>query len=351
MHLRRTRVLVALLVVSLLSAGALMAGCKKGEQSLVSYWPKADKERIVPKPAEPPRWPLTGLDAPSAEATKMRLVSVKIENSPEARPQTNMQMADVVYESVTEGGITRFNAIFQSQSPDTIGPVRSARLSDLYIVPEYNALFVFSGASSTVNARLNKAGIDNLSEDAGISYPFSRSSSRPRPHNLYLSLAKLREESVKRKMDQTQSLVGFTFERVSSEPTSAIMSVSIPFSTANKVEWTYDAASKTYLRVNSGKKFMDAATNKQISARNVVVLWAQHKSASQDKVGSTTYEIILSGSGQCSIFRDGQRFDGTWTTDGTKPPSFKSQDGTLIKLSPGNTWFQVVQPSVNITMK
>lgn len=351
MHLRRTRVLAALLIVSLLSVGVLMAGCKKGEQSLVSYWPKADKERVVPKPAEPPRWPLTGLDAPSAEATKLRLVSVKIENSPEARPQTNMQMADVVYESVTEGGITRFNAIFQSQSPDTIGPVRSARLSDLYIVPEYNALFVFSGASSTVNARVKKAGIDDLSEDAGISYPFSRSSSRPRPHNLYLSLAKLREESVKRKMDQTQSLAGFTFERVSSEPTSVITSVSIPFSPANKVEWTYDAANKTYLRVNGGKKFMDAATNKQISARNVVVLWAQHKTASHDKVGSTTYEIVLSGSGQCAVFRDGQRFDGTWATDGTKPPSFKSQDGTLIKLSPGNTWFQVIQPSVNITMK
>jgi hypothetical protein len=210
---------------------------------------------------------------------------------------------------------------------------------------------VFSGASSTVNARVKKAGIDNLSEDAGISYPFSRSSSRSAPHNLYLSLAKLREESVKRKMDQTQSLAGFTFERVSSESTSAITSVSIPFSTANKVEWTYDAASKTYLRVNNGKKFMDAATNKQISARNVVVVWAQHKSASQDKVGSTTYEIVLSGSGQCAVFRDGQRFDGTWATDGTKPPSFKSQDGTLIKLSPGNTWFQVIQPSVNITMK
>lgn len=350
MHRTRPVTTVALAIM-LVCAGLAVSGCGKGEQPLVSFWPKADKERVVPKPAEPPRWPLTGLDAPSAEAVKTRVVSVKIENSPEARPQTNLQMADVVYESVTEGGITRFNAIFQSQSPETIGPVRSARLSDVYIVPQYDALFVFSGASSTVNSRVNKAGVDNLSEDAGISYPFFRSTSRARPHNLYLTLAKLREESVKRKMAQTQDLAGFAFERVSAETTSAIASVSIPFSTANKVEWTYDAESKTYLRVNNGKKFTDAATGAQISARNVVVMWAQHKTASRDKVGSVTFEIVLNGSGQCSVFRDGQRFDGTWETDGSRPPSFKAKDGTIIKLSPGNTWFQVVQPNINITMK
>ncbi len=352
MHHRINRMLGATLAIALLSAGMLAGGCKGGEKGLVSFWPKADKERTIPKPAEPPRWPLTGLDAPSQDATRMRVVSVKIENSPEARPQSNMQLADVVYESITEGGITRFNAIYHSQSPDTVGPVRSARLSDTYIVPQYNALFVFSGASSAVNGRVNQSGIDNLSEDAGITYPFSRSSSRPRPHNLYLSLAKVREESAKRKMEQTQNLTGFTFDRTAVETTaSPVASISIPFSTANKVEWTYDTSSMSYLRVNNGKKFMDAATNKQVSARNVVVIWAQHKTASRDKVGSVTYEIVLKGSGQCAVFRNGQRFDGTWETDGKKPPSFRAADGTLIKLSPGNTWFQVVQPSINITMK
>ena len=92
---------------------------------MVANWPEADTERTVAKPAEPPRWPLTGLEAPSAEAITQRVVSVKIENSAEARPQTNLQLADVVYESVTEGGITRFNAIFHSQAPEVVGPVRS----------------------------------------------------------------------------------------------------------------------------------------------------------------------------------------------------------------------------------
>ena len=134
------RMLVMTLTVIL--AMTALTGCKK-QAEVVASWPAADSERSVVKPAEPPRWPLTGLEAPSAEAVTQRVVSVKIENSPEARPQTNLQLADVVYESVTEGGITRFNAIFHSQSPDLIGPVRSARLSDTYIVPQYHALFGF----------------------------------------------------------------------------------------------------------------------------------------------------------------------------------------------------------------
>ena len=159
---RRTLVLVAVIVLALvLVAGGLLA-CKKQDPEVVAAWPEADTERTIAKPAEPPRWPLTGLEAPSAEETVQRVVSVKIENSSESRPQTNLQLADVVYESVTEGGITRFNAIFHSQAPENVGPVRSARLSDTYIVPQYHALFGFSGASPTVNAAVNAAGIENL---------------------------------------------------------------------------------------------------------------------------------------------------------------------------------------------
>ncbi|MGB4592436.1 MAG: DUF3048 domain-containing protein [Coriobacteriia bacterium] len=348
MTLRRW--IVPALALSILVAP--LAGCSTKDPKIVSLWPKVDKERVVPKPAEPPRWPLTGMDAPDEESRHIRVVSVKIENSPEARPQVNLQLADVVYESITEGGITRFNAIFQSNDPAKIGPVRSARLSDLQIVPQYGALFVFSGASTTVNARVNKSDIDNLSEDAGVTYPFFRGNDRPRPHNLYVVLDKVREEAAKRKMATTQDVKGLAFDRKrSAETSTAITEVAIPFSPANKVVWTYDAESNTYLRSNNGKKHMDSGTGKQINARNVVVMWAKHTVASHDKVGSTTYEITLIGTGKCSIFRDGTRYDGTWTAGAAAPPTFKAVNGSQIKLSPGNTWMQVVQPSVNITMK
>jgi len=350
--MRISRTLVRVIACCALVGVAFAAGCKSdGTPGVVSHWPTATAERTVPKPAEPLRWPLTGLDAPDEASISQRVISIKIENSPTARPQTNLQAADVVYESVTEGGITRFNALYQSQSPDSVGPVRSARLSDLYIVPQYDALFVFSGASTSVNARINATSIDNLSEDAGVTYPFYRGTDRPRPHNLYVVPSKVREEAEKRGMETTQDVKGLTFDQRAIESSTAVTEVTIPFSTANKVVWTYDAESRTYLRVNNGAKHMDKATGEQISARNVVVMWAKHNVASHDVVGSTTYEIVLSGSGRASVFHDGQRFDGTWEAGTDSPPVFKADDGTQIKLAPGNTWFQVVQPSVDIALK
>lgn len=339
------------LVLVLVTLVAGVAGCSKEQPGIVTEWPDASVERSTPRPAEAPKWPLTGLEAPSEDAIAARVVSVKVENSRESRPQSNLQLADVVYESVTEGGITRFNAIFHSSAPTVVGPVRSARLSDVDIVRQYNALFCFSGASSSVNAQIRSAGIENLSEDAGVTKPFTRSSARARPHNLYVDVAEVRAEAQRRGMPATQPPVGLAFEKASAPATPTIMAVDIPFSSSNKVTWTYDAASNSYLRSSGGSAFIDAESGKQISARNVVVLWAQYSAASRDVVGSTTYDIALVGSGRATVFRDGQVFNGTWEASADAPPSFVAEDGSPVKLGPGNTWIQVVNTSVDITMR
>ena len=345
--IRRIALFVALAALVLVGASA----CSKEEPEIVASWPAASAERVVPKPAEVPRWPLTGLEAPSAEAITARVVSVKVENSSESRPQTNLQRADVVYESVTEGGITRFNAIFHSQAPEVVGPVRSARLSDVDIVPQYHALFCFSGASTPVNSKVNAAGIENLSEDAGITKPFTRSSKRARPHNLYTDVPEVRAEGERRGMPTTLSITGFTFDKSSAPTTPTVTGIDIPFSSYNKVQWSYDAETNTYLRANNGKDFMDEGTGEQLSARNVVVLWAKYTPVASDKVGSTTYDIELVGSGRATVFRDGQALNGTWEAGKDAPPRFKAEDGTEIKLGRGNTWMQVVNTTVNIAMK
>lgn len=344
------RIVATLVVLSLVLFGA--AGCGGKEAEVVSSWPDAIGERPSEKPPEPVLWPLTGLEAPSAEALAARVVSIKVENSREARPQTNLQAADVVYETVTEGGITRFNALFHSQAPEVVGPVRSARLSDMDIVPQYKALFCFSGASAAVNAKVRASGIDNLSEDAGVTKPFTRSGDRPRPHNLYTSVVELRAEGERRGMATTAQVTGLAFARRSETATGTpVASVDVPFSSYNKVTWNYDSASNSYLRVNNGTPFTDKATGQQVSARNVVVVWAKYTAASRDKAGSTTYDISLVGNGRASVFRDGQVFNGTWEGSADAPPVFKAEDGTQIELRPGNTWLQVVDTSVNIAMK
>lgn len=357
MDSKRTRIIVGVSIAALVIVGAaaLYFMFAPGEEpEVASAWPAADTERVVPKPDRPPIWPLTGLPAPDAETpANTRVVSVKIENSPSARPQSGIQSADVVYESITEGGITRFNCLFHSQDPgDLIGPVRSARLSDIGIVPQYEALFVFSGANAQVNKKVREAGLENLSEDAGVSYGYTRVSFKSAPHNLYMSLVKMREEGVKRGFDRTQAILPLAFVRGSAEETQAVSKITVPFSPANTAVWTYDTARDAYLRVNNGKAHTDRLTGEQVHATNVVVLWAKMVAQSKtDVTGSTTYDIELIGSGRGTVFRNGQKIDMTWTGEKGAAPTFEAADGTQVRLAPGNTWFQVVPTNVNIAMQ
>lgn len=347
---RIRKIIVATLLP--LAATVLVTACApQPPAEVTSAWPVANSERVVPRPPEPVRWPLSGLPATDASQISRRPLSIKIENSALARPQTGVGSADVVYETITEGGETRFNCIYQSVLPKSAGPVRSARLSDLWIVPQYHALFVFSGASSTVNGSVKAAGLPNLSEDAGVTFPYTRITSRRAPHNLYVNPGKAYVEAAKRGMAVTEEVPRLQFGALSKAATPTISSVVVPFSTVDRITWTYDQQKKSYLRQNNSKKHVDAGTGKQLSARNVVVMWAKYTPRSRDKVGSTTYDITLGGTGRVSVFHDGQRFDGTWTADRTAPPKFKSADGTPIKLAPGNTWFQVIPLNVSITMR
>ncbi|GAB4281797.1 MAG: DUF3048 domain-containing protein [Coriobacteriia bacterium] len=344
---RFARITLALL----LALSSVLAGCSRQDPAtLAGAWPVADSERTVPKPAGLERWPLSGMPAEGAD-TSIRPVSIKIENSPAARPQSALQLADVVYESLTEGSITRFNAIFHSNSPQVVGPVRSARQSDVYIVPQYHALFAHVGGNSQVIANVRAAPIDDLDQFYNPG-PYWRSSDRPRPHNMYTSVPKLRELGSQKGYDETVDLRGFLYELAPTDSEPQITEITIPFAPGNVARWVYDPEAGVYKRFHASTPHSDAVTGEQITARNVVVLWAKHSTMSyRDVTGSPTLDIMLNGTGRCSVFRDGQRFDGVWRTDGDAPPTFTTEDGEPIRLAPGNTWIQVVKTSVSISMQ
>jgi hypothetical protein len=139
--------------------------------------------------------------------------------------------------------------------------------------------------------------------------------------------------------------------RRSGEGTVTVKSIYVPLSPANNVLWTYDGATKSYKRRNNGQVHVDRGTGKQITAKNVVVMWARHRPVGVSKWGDEMYDIVLGGSGRAVVFRDGQEFAGTWYADRTTPPRFKDAAGSQILLERGNTWIEVVMPSINITMK
>ena len=339
------KTLMVLLCVALCFTVLIVSGCKKEE---TREFPEVTSEPTIKEPEVPIVWPFTGLEAPSADAITKRPISVKIENSSTARPQTGLNSADVVYETIAEGGITRFNCIFQSTIPKKLGPVRSARLSDVWIVPQFNTMLFFSGANSQVLGRIKQAGINNMSQAAAPSL-YSRSSAKAAPHNLFLSTSDIDAVASKKGFELTTDDRKLNFALKSEEASSSATNITIPFSYYARVEWKYDAETDTYKRAHSGTPHTDAATGKQVRAKNVVVMWAKYTPQSKrDAAGSITYDITLGGEGKAVIFKNGAKYKGTWKASAKKLPRFFDKNGKEIKLNPGNTWFEVPPTDIKI---
>lgn len=336
-------------VAAVLVVPLAISACK-APAKLDGIWPKASAERVVPQPAATPRWPLTGIVADLAEDVSKRVVSVKIENSPAARPQTGLDKADVVYEVIAEGGITRFHAIFHSKMPTEVGPVRSARPPDLTIISQYHSMLAHVGGPRAVRNKLADHSRYNDMDQFFNPASYWRSSRRPAPHNMYLNVPKLRDLGVKnRGYAAALAITGLEFNKSSAPGTVSVTTLNVAVSGINKVRWVYDEERQVYARSINGSAHRDAATGDQLTARNVIVVWTRITPYPGDRHG--VVDIKLSGSGRATVLRGGQKFDGTWTASGDEPPRFRDADGNTVKLDPGNTWIQVIGNEQTIEYK
>lgn len=164
--------------------------------------------------------PLTGLEVKQPDIS--RPIAVMINNAPAARPQSGLSQADMVYEVLAEGGITRLVAVYQSYHGDvTIGPVRSIRPYLIGIGDSLHALLVHAGGSTDAYAILQGGGREHLDEITNASAPFWRDSSRKAPHNLYTNEVKLREAAAKKGYEETVTIPAFPFLAASSEDNRA----------------------------------------------------------------------------------------------------------------------------------
>ncbi|MCL1847905.1 MAG: DUF3048 domain-containing protein [Coriobacteriia bacterium] len=292
-------------------------------------------------PEEPvaPVYPLTGLPAPDMASRLVRPLSVKIENVPEVRPQLGISSADVVYETATEGGITRFNCIYQSTIPDEVGPIRSARNSDVSLVPQYDALFFISGANKVVLSEIAAAGLADMSYTRvpGI---YHRVSFAEAPHNLYLYLDEVYAVAESIGLETTVDTVPeLEFLAEFPQHTPDAQTITVPFSDYYVAQWSWSADDQVYYRsMDSNTTDVDGTP---VVASNVVVLWIPYVPLPHVLEGQT-FAIDMAGSGDASLFIAGKRYDGTWESDGVSPPRFKDAEGNSILLAPGKTWFQVL---------
>jgi hypothetical protein len=374
---------LSLLVFSLISP--------KGAGKLVnSIVQKAKVDLSAPKVAE---CPINGMKYTQAEAdiwNKRRPVTAMIENNIEARPESGLSKADVVYEAVAEGGITRFMPVFYcgaSAQDVKIAPIRSARVYFINMAAGYgnDPVFLHQGEANnicgtcpggvkprseidpTVNALtlFDKLGWEggtqgnNLDGGYNIGFPIVvrdqyRLSSTPSAweHAVVADLDLVWAEAGKRNLNfkdgsgvaWTQGFKKWTFQdgKSSSSPSAG----DIKFSFWNNqpdydVEWKYDSASNSYLRFNGGTAHVDWEFDKaQLSAKNVVIMFAQQKGP-VDTEKHMFYQVI--GTGKAIVFQNGVAVSGTWSkASALDREVFYDTNGKEIQIVRGATWVEIV---------
>ncbi|MHB8840532.1 MAG: DUF3048 domain-containing protein [Candidatus Aquicultor sp.] len=285
--------------------------------------------------------PLDG-EATGAQQSLRRPLAVMIENHPDARPQSGLSKTCVVYETVAEGGITRFMAIFLHNDVGNIGPVRSAREYFADLAKQYDAVYSHCGGPATIYDVIKNLGLADLDQYSNGDY-YWRLKTRHAPHNLYTSTDLLRKGTQAHGYSQQVFFQKMNFK--DDEPLEmrpATETVVIDFSKPLfLVRYEYDRQTNTYKRSMAGKPHIDPDNNQQISPKNVVVQYAPISNIANDPKGRMQVNLI--GTGQGIVFQDGKMTPVTWrretTTDITH---YYDAAGIEMKLNRGQTWFELV---------
>lgn len=299
------------------------------------------------------RNPLTGELVSDPNVLQRRPIAVKISNHPGGyvRPQAGLSQADLVFEHITEANITRFTAVFYDETPPDVGPIRSGRLIDLEIPLMYDAAFAYSGSSIGVAFKLSASTFNDRILRTGVPGYYRTGEDKPYEHTLYADMQRWYEVLDERELNvppQFNSYMAFSEEPPEGgEPAGRLY---INYRDVVTVDWEYDEASGRYLRWTDGEEHRDKNNDQQLSAANVVLIFAQHQtdySICERQVGNECYafseEIFIWGEGEAIILRDGQQFPATWVREQRNEMlTFVDGDGNPVPLQIGNTWFQVL---------
>ncbi|MFD2611463.1 DUF3048 domain-containing protein [Paenibacillus gansuensis] len=307
--------------------------------------PSNTAETPVPETPAPHTFPLTGLG--TEQPVTERPLMFMVENSPKARPQSGLDQADIVYEVLAEGEITRFLAVFQSQAAETVGPVRSIRPYFVQLGEELDAVMVHAGWSQDAMNILTGHRLDHFDEVYGDGAYYWRDKSRKMPHNLYSSVAKIRDAVEDRKKRQEWMPVDLQFAAKDAPAPAGTpaVKIAIPYIAGYDVGYEYDAAAGLYKRVMEGKPHEDRITGKQLTASNVLICYTKHQVL--DKAGRRNVDIY--GPGKGYLVQKGVAQEITWENKGGAIRAYK--DGQELSLIPGQTWVQIVPNGSKVTFE
>ena len=296
---------------------------------------------------------LTGEIVDDPAVLERRPLAIKISNAPPiyVRPQAGLNQADWVFEHTAEGAVTRFTILVYGQTPEKVGPIRSARLIDIELPQMYDAALVYSGTSVGVGQRMAQSPMaGQLVRTNEPGYYRTGDTSKPYEHTLYAIPETLWEGLAARGINrapQFNTQVAFSTETPENgrPATEATIDYQSTF-----VRWMWDEASGRYLREADDEIIIDENDGQQVSAANVVIISPFHvedpticEQIANGECVALSVQIQLWGSGQGVILRDGQVFDVTWRREAPGDMlTFTGPDGNPFPLQIGNTWVQLV---------
>jgi len=318
------------------------------------WWRNATKKTVVDRPTadsktaateiKPDTKPsmLTGVEV-APDLAKRPTVATVIENLyPDARPQSGLSTAGVVYEALAEGGITRYLAFYQEKLPTDIGPIRSVRTYFVDWGLEYDAPVVHAGGNIDALDLINPLGMKNLDQFYNGDY-FRRINNRYAPHNLYTTGKQL--EQLIRDRGYFEIPKFETWARKDETKSSApnATKINVNFSYADyDAQFEYDPATNSYLRSVRNQPDIDADNDKRVTPKTVIAMYMP-TSFGLTRIDEQTVIMQTVGSGRAIIFQDGIATEGTWAKSShAGRTTFTDGSGKAIELNRGQTWISVV---------
>jgi hypothetical protein len=332
--------------VSLTSRGKITIGAVAGTLVLAGVGAlaltgnaPAPIQRLVDKFVEPrpDPCPLTGVElARGREVPSRPVVAVKIGNTEAAYPLSGLHDADVIYEELVEGGLTRFVALYQCHAPTQVGPVRSARTTDPRILFQYGEqpIMAYSGASPEVLEYVDDVGVLSLTETSANG-AYTRDDARVAPHNLYVSIRSLYREAARAGREMSAPEAVFAFAEGLEGGSKRARSASVTFSYANTAEWRWSAG--RWVRQFAGAPFA-LDDGEALAVDNVLIQEVVVKPG----IGASP-DVTLTGSGRAWLLRDGRVVIGRWVRHSLdEVTEFRTRRGEDLTLKPGSVFVELV---------
>jgi Protein of unknown function (DUF3048) N-terminal domain/Protein of unknown function (DUF3048) C-terminal domain len=275
----------------------------------------------TPAPRPKSTDPLTG-----GKVSDNPVIAAKVENIAAARPQVGLSLADITFVEEVEGAQTRLIAVYHSRFPKRLGPVRSARSTDVQLLPLFGKPgLVYSGANSSVQRKINNASIVPIPRS-------TRDHARVAPHNVFVNLAAIARTTQLREA----SSIGWKFSETGPQgPKATSIKVRVGHDT-----FSFGYSSGRYIVRWNGSRYADGDNHAITKADNVVIMKVHnHPDGNRDVLGAPSVQSDTVGKGAVTIYRDGKKITGQWErTKASGPLRFTDKSGDPIALKPGQTW-------------